>query len=163
MSDRDVVVRTQAIVNTEKRTVKIAFRSVRGHRGKTSGVVRIPRLIGFYYLESLAEKKTRVTYQIDTDPGGWLPNWIIKLASKKIPLKTLLNLRRQIVKVRTSGSSARIRDRWIARLRQETNQIMVPRGEAPAQSAVQKKVPPAAPEAPSSPATPPGATPPVPE
>ena len=65
-----------------------------------------------------------MTYQIDSDPGGWLPKWVVKMASKKIPLNTLINLGKQIVKVRTPAKTASVRARWAERLKNETGQAL---------------------------------------
>ena len=70
-------------------------------------------------MEMLGQNSTRVTYQIDSDPGGWLPNWIIKLASKKIPLKTLINLRKQIKRLKSQSGDVDRKKMWLDRLRQK--------------------------------------------
>jgi hypothetical protein len=35
-------------------------------------------------------------YQIDADPGGWLPKWLVRIISKSIPLRTLRKLRSRV-------------------------------------------------------------------
>ena len=124
VSDRDVIVQSKVVVDPKGQTVKISFDSLKNYRPKRSGLVRIPRLHGFYFMEMLGENKTKVTYQIDSDPGGWLPNWIIKLASKKIPLKTLINLRQQVIKLKKQSGDVDRKQLWLDRLRQETGQVM---------------------------------------
>ncbi len=126
VADRDMVVKTQAKVNLDNRTVELSFRAVPGHVGKKDGVVRIKRLLGSYLLEILGEEKTRVTYQIDTDPGGWLPNWLINMASKQLPLHTLGNLRSRLEKVKGRMDAAKLKSIWLERLRKETGQVLTP-------------------------------------
>ena len=103
VSDRDVIVKSQVTVSPDGQTVKISFINLDNYMPKRSGLVRIPYLEGHYMMEKLGETKTKVTYQLNSDPGGWLPNWIIKLASKTLPLKTLVNLRRQLTTLVTHG------------------------------------------------------------
>jgi len=129
VDDRDVVVLTQVRVNPEKGVVRIDFHSQNGIVKEVDDAVRIPRLKGLYLVESVGANHTRVTYQIDSDPGGWLPDWIIERASKKIPLHTLRNLQTQVNKVRRQGGSEAVRARWHARLKKETGQV-VPSNEA---------------------------------
>lgn len=66
--------------------------------GPVDGVVRMPRLSGFFHLEVIDAGHTRVTYQVDADPGGLIPDWLIKLSTSKIPIDTLVGLRRQVAK-----------------------------------------------------------------
>jgi len=129
VDDRDVVVLTEVTVNPDKGIVRIEFDSKDGVVGEVDDVVRIPRLKGLYLVEAVGGNHTRVTYQIDSDPGGWLPDWLIEKASKKIPLNTLINLQKQVHKVRRKGGSEAIRARWHARLQKETGQVMPAKGD----------------------------------
>ena len=122
VNDRDVVVQTLAVVDTVRKTVRITFKNVPGYMPEQDGAVRISRLIGFYYLEMLGKDKTRVTYQIDTDPGGWLPNWVIRMASEKIPLNTLIQLGEQIAYVQKNTVNDDLKAQWLSRLNAETGQ-----------------------------------------
>lgn len=47
-------------------------------------------------------KKTYLTFQVHANPGGLLPNWVINLASKGVPLKSILNLRRRLTETKPS-------------------------------------------------------------
>ncbi len=151
VNDRDVLVLTEVTVDPVKRVVRIEFEEKTGVVPEVDGVVRIPLLKGLYLLKAVGENHTRVTYQIDSDPGGWLPNWLIKRASRKIPLKTLLGLQKQVDKVRRHGGSEAVRARWHARLVRETGQV-VPEAIGP-------PAPPTAP--PTTPPTAPPTTPPT--
>ncbi len=68
--------------------------------GPVPGVVRMPRLVGFYHLEAIDAGHTRVTYQVDADPGGWLPGWLVKATTRKLPIQTIVGLRQQVAKTR---------------------------------------------------------------
>lgn len=99
VSDRDIVVHATVEVDLPTRTVWSRFRSatVAGH-GPVKGVVRMPRLEGFYKLEWVDETHTRVTYQVMADTGGMLPTWLANRASRKLPFGTLTGMRRQAKK-----------------------------------------------------------------
>jgi hypothetical protein len=101
VSDRDVVLQSSATWVPDTATVMVRFKSISSPlQGEVDGVVRMPRLNGFYKLEALSWEKTRVTYQVDADPGGLLPDWLVERVQNDIPLKTLKNLRRQVVRMR---------------------------------------------------------------
>ena len=60
------------------------------------GAVRTLKLKGEWILEALENGQTRVTYEVNADPGGLLPAWLVNLGSRKLPLKTLKNMREQL-------------------------------------------------------------------
>lgn len=101
VSDRDVVLRTSLQIDVESKTVVTRFWSISSPlQGPVEDVVRMPRLKGFYRLKALDEGRTHVTYQVDADPGGSLPGWLVERASRELPLNTLRGLQAQIKKTR---------------------------------------------------------------
>lgn len=101
VSDRDAVYRSKTKVDLQNKTVTIHFWAVKNASvPKRSGVVRMENLRGHYTFKALAADKTWVEYQVDADPGGWLPKRIAKLATKWLPHRTLKGLRKQVAKTR---------------------------------------------------------------
>jgi hypothetical protein len=101
VSDRDTTIRSWVEADVVKREVWARFQSIdTPDAPPVSGVVRMPRLAGFYHLQVIDAGHTKVTYQVDADPGGLLPEWLIKLTTRKLPIETLVGLRRQVAKTR---------------------------------------------------------------
>src|SRR5262245_22760540 len=101
VSDRDTTIRSWVEADLAKREVWARFQSIdTPDAPPVSGVVRMPRLAGFYHLQVIDAGHTKVTYQVDADPGGLLPEWLIKLTTRKLPIETLVGLRRQVAKTR---------------------------------------------------------------
>jgi carbon monoxide dehydrogenase subunit G len=101
VSDRDAVYHSKVHVDAKRKVVNIRFKAVVTRlKGPVDGVVRMTKLQGHYRLTALGASKTRVDYQVDADPAGSLPGWIARLATKRLPLKTLLALREQVKKTR---------------------------------------------------------------
>lgn len=101
VSDRDVVLLGSIEGSMIKREVWSHFRAVsEPGNGPIDGIVRMPRLKGFYHLQAVDDTHTRVTYQIDADPGGMLPDWLVSRATKRLPIDTIIGLRRQTQKMR---------------------------------------------------------------
>jgi hypothetical protein len=101
VSDRDTTIRSWIEADAAKGDVWARFQSISvSEAPPVSGIVRMPRLAGFYHLEVVDAGHTKVTYQVDADPGGLLPDWLIKLTSRKLPIETLVGLRRQVAKTR---------------------------------------------------------------
>lgn len=93
VSDRDVVLRTSR-ENLADGGIRVEFRSTdEADFAATSGVVRMPRLVGSYELTPNGNGETHVVYTVDSDPGGSLPDWLVRQAAKNLPFQTLKNLR----------------------------------------------------------------------
>ncbi len=101
VSDRDAILSTDATVSRGGKVVDAIFRAIKYPRIKpASGVVRFPRLIGRYHMVAVSPTRTRVVYTIDSESGGWLPAWVVRYATKKVPVGTLDGLRRQAKKTK---------------------------------------------------------------
>ena len=103
VADRDVVVDARVKLNPKRKELTIAFKSVSGSKyniGEVEDVVRMPKLKGHYKLRILDDKRTRVEYVVDADPGGSLPSWLVSKASRDLPLETLVELRKQVKKTK---------------------------------------------------------------
>jgi len=110
VSDRDVVIEATCSANMERKEFLSQFRNVSyGPMPKQDGAVRMPRLRGFWRFEALDEKRTKATYQIDADPGGMLPDWVVERASVNLPIQSIVGLRRQVRKTRGKYDS------WLAK------------------------------------------------
>lgn len=105
VSDRDVVVRSTASYEKATKTVTVTMRSEKFEdMPPVDGVVRMPRLNGTFELAFVSETLTRVSYEIDADPGGMLPHWIVRIASRDIPYITLTNLRDRVKEMVAKGT-----------------------------------------------------------
>lgn len=92
ISDRDVVLRSTR-TSLAGGGIRVEFRSITDAEVPViRGVVRMPRLVGSYDLHAV-EGGTHVVYTVDSDPGGRLPTWLVRQASKDLPYLTLRNLR----------------------------------------------------------------------
>jgi hypothetical protein len=101
VADRDAVYRSEATVDAGHKQVTVKFTAIRSPlKDKVKGVVRMEKLQGYYKLSALGSSKTWVEFEVDADPGGMLPTWIAKLATRRLPLHTIRNLRKQVARTR---------------------------------------------------------------
>jgi hypothetical protein len=99
VSDRDLVVRAKTSINAEKRSVRIDFVNATNDKAPAvDGVVRMPKVVGHWELFRIDERTSEVEYQIQADPGGELPAWLVNWASERIPFNTLVKMRAQAKK-----------------------------------------------------------------
>jgi hypothetical protein len=111
ISDRDTVLDSRVEIQPEKHTVLVRFKAVSSPlQGEVGDVVRMRRLRGYYKLTALSDSRTRVEYQVDADPGGSLPAWVVAMASEDLPVNTLTNLRARAKSGKATYQS--FRSRW---------------------------------------------------
>ena len=94
VSDRDVVLKTKRQVSSDGSDILLSFQNVQTElQPAVDGVVRMPKLVGFYKLTRLRRDKTKVLYQVEANVGGSLPEWMVKRVVKGMPYETLARLR----------------------------------------------------------------------
>jgi hypothetical protein len=92
VSDRDVVLRSTR-ANLDGGGIRLEFSSTEdASLAIPRGVVRMPRLHGSYDLTPVEGGETHVVYTVDSDPGGSLPDWLVRQAGKDLPYFTLKKL-----------------------------------------------------------------------
>ncbi len=97
VADRDVVLKTKFSLTDDGKEIWARFKhTTNGKMGKVGGVVRMPYLKGHYHLVSIDEGHSLVEYRVNADPGGSLPDWLVKQTTKDLPLYTLMNLRKRV-------------------------------------------------------------------
>lgn len=100
VSDREVIMHTQVYLRQQPLEMIATFDDVSWH-GSIRGVDRedfvlMPYLRGYWRLTPKGPSRTEVTYMVNTDPGGLLPNFIIRRVTRDIPYWTLIGLRKQV-------------------------------------------------------------------
>lgn len=114
VKDRDIILRGAVTVIQPDTELRIRFRAIKSSLRKvTEDVIRIPVLEGHWYLVGMGENKTFAEYQINADPGGALPSWLVEQSSRDMPLITIRNMRKQVAKTKKAGQY----DEWIAKAR----------------------------------------------
>lgn len=101
VDDRDAVYHAQVTVSAKQRVVMIRFRAIKDPRmPPLDGVVRMDKLRGYFALKMLGPRTTQMDYQVDADPGGWIPTWVGEITARRAALDTIRALRAQARKTR---------------------------------------------------------------
>ncbi len=95
VSDRDVVLVTRVTGYVQGVDVTASFATTAHRRRPTQdGIVRIPRMQGHFRVQRLGPGLSEVTYELDADLGGWIPDWILRRLGRGVPAGTLAALQR---------------------------------------------------------------------
>lgn len=101
VSDREVVVENEVIFIDPPSKVKVTFRAVTAPDvERTRGTVRMKMATGFYAIEAIDDARALVHYEVDADPGGSLPDWLVSMQSTRNPFETLAGLRSRLEETR---------------------------------------------------------------
>lgn len=111
--DRDVVLKRTVDV-LKPGLVRVRLVCAPSERPPSSAAVRIEHCETVILLRKVDEQTTYVDYQVTADPGGPTPSWIVRWASKNIPLDTLHGLRKQVKK--TAGQYRDVEATWTSAL-----------------------------------------------
>lgn len=101
VADRDAVVENEVIFLDPPSKVKVKFDAISAPDvARARGTVRMKSLSGFYSIEAIDDERSLVHYELDADPAGSLPAWLITMQSTRNPLQTLAGLRRYLHETR---------------------------------------------------------------
>ena len=95
VSNRDVILQGR-IVKSPGKIVRYFQQITIDSIPPKKGIIRMPRMVGFWMFESMGKNQTKVTYQNLADPGGTLPAGLVNLLIVKQPFVTLEGLRKQL-------------------------------------------------------------------
>jgi len=100
ISNRDYVLRADAVVNAANHSLKASIKSVRDARKADDDCCVRAHLQQTYYLFEAVKGKemTKMTVEVQTDPKGMLPDWLINSIQKNWPSKTLSALANRAAK-----------------------------------------------------------------
>jgi hypothetical protein len=100
IKDRDFVFRADVKVDKKAKAITILIKSVTDPLMPVDEdkAVRGELLDSSYVLTSLGDNKTRVVVEIQVDPKGSVPKWVVNWAQKGWPRKTLDGIRGQCAK-----------------------------------------------------------------
>lgn len=99
--DREAIIDQEVFFVRASTLVKVEFRAVPAPEvPRAGGTIRTNFAEGVYTIEALDADRSRVTYQVEADPGGAVPGWLVRMQSRRNPLETLAGLRRRLEEVR---------------------------------------------------------------
>lgn len=101
VADRDIVLKSGYQVTNAGKEIWAKFKqTTHSKMPEVEGVVRMPTLEGHYHVVAIDDSHSLVEYRVNADPGGALPDWLVKQTTKDLPLETLVNLRTRVKKMR---------------------------------------------------------------
>jgi hypothetical protein len=101
LTDRDYVVHSHLKIDNEANQILINLKSVEHPKAPKTIGVRAQLVHSLYKLVPRPDRSTEVTVEIQTDPKGDLPKWLVNLVQKGWPANTLKKMEMQAVRPET--------------------------------------------------------------
>jgi len=98
ISNRDFVYKSTLRKDKKTGNYHLHMRSVKHPNAPETIGVRAELINSYYFVEPLKNGQSRIVVEIQSDPKGWLPTWLVNLVQKSWPYKTLKGLRNQVKK-----------------------------------------------------------------
>jgi len=99
--DCDAVIESVVEEDVRRRKNRVRFWNSNSPAAPTnSDCIRVPRSEGEFTLKDTGHGSVLVIYTIHLDPGGWLPDWIVRLFVRDAPVKTLRAFKAQVLRTR---------------------------------------------------------------
>jgi ribosome-associated toxin RatA of RatAB toxin-antitoxin module len=92
-SNRDIVLELKKNVIEKSNSIRYLIESKSAYIPLKSGIVRIPKMDGFWQLKQLDNGYVEIQYQLIFEPGGNIPAWMANYSSVDSPFKTFEKIR----------------------------------------------------------------------
>lgn len=96
VQDREAIVRTQVV--EKNGSIYLNMTATPDFVKPTSGVMRVPKMTGFWKITPNGDDTVQVVQQVHASPGGRIPDWLANSAVVDTPYNTLLNMKRRLEK-----------------------------------------------------------------
>ena len=97
VSDREAVIENEVIFLAPPAKLKVTFEALPAPDvARARGTVRMKTVNGYYLIEAIDARRSLVQYELDADPAGTLPAWLVSYQSTRNPLQTLTGLRSRL-------------------------------------------------------------------
>jgi hypothetical protein len=99
--DRDAVIESVVEEDVQQAEVRVRFWNTTVSAAPLRpNCLRVPLSEGTFTLRDTGRGSVLVSYTIRLDPGGWLPDWIVRLFVRDAPLATLQAFQAQVLRTR---------------------------------------------------------------
>lgn len=94
--DRDLIMKRRVDVLSPGQAYRVHLICVPDERPELADTIRVRQCETSFVLRAVDKTHTRIDYRVQADPGGKIPAWMVRSASRSIPLDTLVALAKQI-------------------------------------------------------------------
>jgi hypothetical protein len=98
VSNRDFIAHLKVLQDAGTKTIHVHAENVSEMVPEKKGIVRITQSVGEWTIQPEGKDRIYVQYELQVDPAGSLPAWLVNMLSSKGPYESFLNLKTQLLK-----------------------------------------------------------------
>lgn len=98
MSNRDFIAHSRVSQDENTKTVVILSEGLPGYIPEKKGLIRMPLLKVKWEITPIQDGKVRIAYNLQSDPGGSIPPWLINMAIDQGPTNSIKRLQNMLYK-----------------------------------------------------------------
>lgn len=97
-SNRDFIIRITLTQDPTTKVITIRALNMPTYMSELPSLVRIQRSSGLWTITPVGLHRVRIEYELQVDPGGLLPAWLVNLFAADGPYESFKNLQQQVQK-----------------------------------------------------------------
>lgn len=98
LSNRDFIAHSQVSQNPETKAVIITSKGLPGYVPEKPGLIRMPHLDVKWEITPIGAGVVHVAYNLQSDPGGSIPAWLINMAIDQGPTNSIQQIQEMLSK-----------------------------------------------------------------
>lgn len=98
VSNRDFIVELLVTQDEKTKVVTVAGLNMPTYLPASASIVRIQQSYSKWQITPLQKGQVKIEYELQVDPGGKVPAWLINMFATKGPFETFIKLREQVKK-----------------------------------------------------------------
>ncbi|NCI47872.1 START domain-containing protein [Sediminibacterium soli] len=104
VANRDFVAHLTISQDASTKTIHAHAENVSDMVPEKKGIVRVTQSIGNWTIQPLNSNQAYVQYELQVDPAGALPAWLVNMLSSRGPYESFFNLKTQLQKSKYAGA-----------------------------------------------------------
>lgn len=97
-SNRDFVAHIKVTQDPRSKVVNVHAENVSALVPEKKGIVRVKQSVGNWTITPTGRNNIHVSYELQVDPGGAIPAWLVNMLATKGPYESFVGLRKQLTK-----------------------------------------------------------------
>ena len=97
LTNRDLIVHMVISQDPASKVMKVEETDIPGYIPEKKALVRVPESKAVWTVMPVDKKTIHVSYQINVDPGGTVPAWLVNMFSTKCPFESFKGLRTEVM------------------------------------------------------------------
>ncbi len=103
VDDRELIVNFKVNRDAGANQINIVMHNILSDIPMKSGFMRVPFFFATYQISGINKTSLKIVYNLNIDPGGSVPPWLVNMAMAEGPYLSFKNLKKRMAEVNKTG------------------------------------------------------------